>query len=251
MGYNQDMRNGEQLSNNPFEAAMWRAFKNGDFDDIVKRYEEMGYGGQTPVPHEVIKGLPNGEVKLNENCTEYIKVAMEYTQAIKKELPFVMIGETDGESNTVNFDKFYTVGPEDVPKLAAQECDPNLVFERNAGLVGDFKDAIAHTNGVGSHAVFCFGHTHPDLTDYYGTYDTQDLRNIIQHDDSIDGVRRSVGDDRAQVMDCVVMANGDVDFMFFDKNVEEFYKIKKVVGKTESGQSEEMQNYQFKTPLPR
>ena len=230
---------------------MRRAFANGDFADIVARYEEMGYGGQTPVPHECIQSLPNGEVVLDQTCTEYIKVAMEYTRQAKKELPFVMIGATDGESNTVKFDSFYTVTPDDIPGLSAQECDPNLVFTRNPQLVQDFKDAIVRANGNGSRAVMCFGHTHPDLTSYYGTYDTQDLRNTIQHDDAIDNVRRSAGDDRAQVVDCVAMANGDVDFMFFDKNVEMFYKVKRVVGTDAAGGSEEMQNYQFKTPLPR
>ncbi len=233
-----------------FERKMRRAFENGTFADIVTEYEKMGFGGQTPVPHECISELPSGKVELDENCTEFMELMLEFTKNARKEIPFMLIGRTDGETNVIRFEKFYTVGAEDMSKLQQQECDPNLVFAANDEMVGDFKATIKSANEVGDRAIMCFGHTHPNCTAYYGTYDTADLRNVIQHDDSIDGVRRSVGDSRAQTVDCVITADGDMDFMFFDEGTEQFYKIGEVSGVGRDGTVQEMQNYSFRTPLP-
>lgn len=245
------MRNGERMGDDArYDRLLRRAFENSSISDLVAPYEAMGYGDMTPIPHEIISEMPNGRILLNNNCVEYLKMMLEVTQLKRAEVPFVLIGETAGDTNKVLFDDFYTIGSESASKLEDAQCDVQMVINKHEELVPNFKERIREMQrkGDGSRAIICFGHTHPRLGFYYGTYSMGDYKNVIQFDDSIKWVRRAVGDDRAQTLGCMVAANGDIDFMFYDRNVINFYKFTDVRGMNSRNEEEILQSYTFNTP---
>lgn len=94
------MRNGEfARRRDPYEVELQKVFERNGISDLVARYEEMGYGGMTPIPHEIINEMPNGRILLGNNCAEYLKMMIEVTQQRRVEVPFIMIGETVYDTN--------------------------------------------------------------------------------------------------------------------------------------------------------
>ena len=247
------MRNGEfARQRDPYEVELQEVFERNGISDLVARYEEMGYGGMTPIPHEIINEMPNSRILLGNNCTEYLKMMVEVTQQRRVEVPFIMIGETVYDTNEVLFDDFYTVRESSASRLEEMACDIQTVLDEHEELEPNFKKRIKalQKRNDGSRAIICFGHTHPNRSAYYGTYSKEDFKNIIQYDDSIGQARSSAGDDRAQTLGCMVAANGDVDFMFYDRAVSNFYKFKSVAGRKLDGRVERFQSYSFRTPMP-
>lgn len=219
---------------------------------MLPPYEAMGYGDMTPIPHEIINEMPDNRILMGYDCAEYMNMILEVTQLKRVEVPFVLIGETVGDTNKVMFDKFYTLREEDVGRLASGACDVQMVIDGHEELVPNFKERIASMveQADGSRAIICFGHTHPQSSPWYGTYSEADYKGVIEFGDSIDPARRSVGDNRSQTLGCVIMANGDVDFMFYDRSAVNFYKFTNVSRMNAEGGEEELRNYTFKTPLP-
>ena len=247
------MRNGEfARREDSYEAKLRMTFENNRISDLVASYEEMGYGGMTPIPHEIINEMPDGHILLSDNCAEYIKIMIEATQLRGVEVPFVMIGETVYDTNKVLFDDFYTIKGDSASRLEEMSCDIQTVLDEHEELEPNFTERIRalQKRNDGSRVIICFGHTHPNRSAYYGTYSKEDFKNIIQYDDSIERARSSVGDDRAQTLGCMVAANGDVDFMFYDRTATNFYKFTSVAGRKSDGRVERFQSYSFRTPMP-
>ena len=248
-----NMRNGEFAGQrDPYEVELQKVFERNDISDLVACYEEMGHDGMTPIPHEIINEMPNGRILLGNNCAEYLKIMIEVTRQRGVEVPFVMIGETVYDTNKVLFDDFYTVREDSASRLEETSCDIQTVLNEHEELEPNFKERIKalQKRNDGSRAIICFGHTHPNRSAYYGTYSKEDFKNIIQYDDSIGRARSSVGDDRAQTLGCMVAANGDVDFMFYDRTTTNFYKFTSVAGRKSDGGVEGFRSYSFRTPLP-
>ena len=247
------MRNGEHIrGDSGYDEKLRRVFEKNGISDLVAPYKEMGYGDMTPIPHEIINEMPNGRIILNNNCAEYLKVLLEVTQRERVEAPFVLIGETVGDTNKVLFNDFYTIGDNRANQLENAACDVQMVIDDHVELVPNFKERIREIRGRNDNgrAIICFGHTHPESSSYYGTYSMEDYKNVIQFDDSIGPARHAVGDERSQTLGCMLAANGDVDFMFYDRAAENFYKFTDVERFNPNGEVEGLQCYTFSTPLP-
>lgn len=267
-------RTGATYEENPQQKAeaelqeVFRSFEGEDDDrrGIVPAYEAMGLGDMTPIPHVIFDELLNNRILMSYDCAERMDIMLDVTREKGVEVPFVLIGEQAKKTNYVMFNEFYSV--KNNSGLTWNECDFKKVTDANVGLVGSFKkriEAVAKMHD-GSRAIICFGHTHPeDRSIYYGTYSRGDLRNLIQYDDSIAKVKREMKDDDnisaevkremedngPQTLSCVIAANGDMDFMFYDHDDRNFYKFTNVLRMTDDGSKEMLQNYTFKTPLPR
>ena len=226
---------------------------------IVAFCERKWHGeDMTPIPHEIFRELPDNRILMTNKCANRMKGILELTKLEEVEVPFVLIGETEGDTNMVLFDAFYTITTaESVDDLKDNECDINMVERQNGDLIPNFEDRIKEVAKLddGSRAIICFGHTHPAKGDYYGTYSRGDLRNLIQYDDSIAKVRQKMKDNRSQTLSCVIAANGDMDFMFYDHdyNHRNFFKFTNVLGMNSNDiddGAEMLQNYTFITPPP-
>ncbi len=265
-------RTGATYEENPQQKAeaelqeVFRSFERPEDDRraIVPAYEAMGLGDMTPIPHIIFDELPNNRILMSYDCAERMNIMLDVTREKGVEVPFVLIGEQAKKTNYVMFNEFYSV--KNNSGLTWNECDFEKVTDANVGLVGSFKkriEAVAKMHD-GSRAIICFGHTHPAKGDYYGTYSRGDLRNLIQYDDSIAKVKREMKDDdnipaevkremednSPQTLSCVIMANGDMDFLFYDHGRKNFYKFTNVLRMNDDGNKEMLQNYTFITPPP-
>ena len=210
----------------------------------------MGLGDMTPISHVIFDELLDNRILMSYDCAERMNIMLDVTRDKGVEVPFVLIGEQAKKTNYVMFDEFYSV--KNNSGLTWNECDFEKVMDANVGLVGSFKkriEAVAKMHD-GSRAIICFGHTHPAVSDYYGTYSRADLRNLIQYDDSIADIKKDMKDNRSQTLSCVIMANGDMDFLFYDHEKKNFYKFTNVLGMNSNDindGAEMLQNYTFKT----
>lgn len=238
------------------EAELQEVFRSFEQDPlrrgIVPAFEELGYGDMTPIPHEIFDELPDNHILMTNDCVKGMEDILGSTISHNVEVPFVLIGETEGNTNKVFFDKIYTIPKKLIKGLEGKECDINMVERENRDLIPNFEDRIEEVAKLddGSRAIICFGHTHPAKGGYYGTYSRADLRNLIQYDDSIAKVRQKMKDNRSQTLSCVIAANGDMDFMFYDHDDRNFYKFTNVLGMNSNDindGAEMLQNYTFKT----
>ena len=266
-------RTGATYEENPqqkAEAELQEVFRSFEQDPlrrgIVPAFEELGYGDMTPIPHEIFDELPDNHILMTNDCVKGMEDILGSTISHNVEVPFVLIGETEGNTNKVFFDKIYTIPKKLIKGLEGKECNINMVERENRDLIPNFEDRIEEVAKLddGSRAIICFGHTHPARGGYYGTYSRADLRNLIQYDDSIAQVKREMKDNDdipvevkreienngPQTLSCVIAANGDMDFMFYDHERKNFYKFTNVLGMNSNDindGAEMLQNYTFKT----
>ena len=217
-------------------------------DEIVRDYARFGWGNATPIPHEIIPDLPNGDVKLSNIIHGFTNALLYHTRKHETEVPFVLLGYAEQGTNHIVLDNF----EEDYARseLDRTSADTNSIFRNEEKM--DRMIEIVEANSRRGDPIVCLGHTHPAVTYFYDTTDLGDLYALVDIDS--DGepqrlgrcMRRRSGCPNLQFIQGTIIANGDVNFMFYDKNYQEFFKIPSVRGTY----GQRIPSYSLRTPQP-
>lgn len=219
-------------------------------DEIVRDYARFGWGNATPIPHEIIPDLPYGDVKLSNIIHGFTNALLHHTRTEETEVPFVLLGYAEKGTNHIVLDNFEEDYDKSKSKFDRRSSDQNSIIGNKEKM--DRMIEIVEANSQRGDPIVCLGHTHPAVTYFYDTTDLADLYALVDIDS--DGepqrlggyMRRCSGCPNLQFIQGTIIANGDVNFMFYDKNYQEFFKIPSVRGTY----GQRIPSYSLRTPQP-
>lgn len=219
-------------------------------DEIVRDYARFGWGNATPIPHEIIPDLPYGDVKLSNIIHGFTNALLRHTRTEGTEVPFFLLGYAEKGTNHIVLNNFEEDYDKSKSKFDRRSSDQNSIIRNKEKM--DRMIEIVEANSRRGDPIVCLGHTHPAVTYFYDTTDLGDLYALVDIDS--DGepqrlgrcMRRRSGCPNLQFIQGTIIANGDVNFMFYDKNYQEFFKIPSVRGTY----GQRIPSYSLRTPQP-
>lgn len=177
----------------------------------AQNFQKYNYGDMTPVNNALINNMPGGVIVLTDSVYQMLTDIQYLTVTGKKEFPFFLYGKETGD-NQIVFDQFFTQSP------SVQETSASYGSQMVTDLTKKISEKPSDKLVVGK------GHSHPPIGDFYENFSVGDLAGDIQFTES----NRVFSDGMAETVSCVVTPSGDINFVYYDRNVQNFYRFTNV-----------------------
>ena len=172
-------------------------------------FENYGpWGEETPINKDIINDMPKAKIILTREVYEWLLAIQEETLSSNQEFPFLLYGY-EREKNQIEFSEFMSSSSERQSSVA--------VFDSN--MQQDLQNKInANKN---RNFVVCHGHSHTMIGDFCENFSLGDFMTYMEMNES-NGVFKNK---EVELTGCVVTPSGDINFIFYDNQVQNFYRF--------------------------
>ncbi len=181
------------------------------------------YGDSMPINSDIINDIPdnNAKIILSDKVYNFLLVVQDVTKEEGKEIPFYLYGE-EIDNNIIFFNDYkYDSGGNNV----RQETEAEFTKEMNDDLI------IKLNNNLNNGFVVCHGHSHPKIGNFHQNFSLGDFVAYIQMNQE----NKAFKDKQVDLMGCLVTCTGDINFVFYDNFVDNFYRFTNVYVARENG----------------
>lgn len=166
------------------------------------------FGEMTPINSAIVTDIPNGQVILSEDVYQFLRAVCEVTNEERKEIPFFLYGY-ETQPNVVEFSEVYT--------SSDNRFSSEATF--NSDMVQNLSKRMQ--SSLNTNLVVCHGHSHPPIGDVHEKFSLGDFASYMEMCDANPAFRNH----QVDLMGCLVTSSGDINFVFYDNKVENFYRF--------------------------
>lgn len=175
-------------------------------------FNNYGYcDEETPINKDIINDMPKAKIILTREVYNWLLAIQEATLSSDKEFPFLLYGY-EREKNQIEFS--------DIMPFSSNRQSRVAVFDSN--MQQDLQNKInANKN---RNFVVCHGHSHPLKGNFYENFSLGDFMAYMEMNES-NGVFKNK---EVELTGCVVTPSGDINFVYYDNHVKNFYRFTNV-----------------------
>ncbi len=169
------------------------------------------YGEIAPINSSIINNMPNAKIVLSEDIYDHLIAVQDITVTVNKEFPFFLYGK-ETSPNTIEFNEF----------ISASNDRRNTSCSFNDAMKNSLQHKIDENlnNGL----VVCYGHSHPPLGPFHQNFSLGDFVSLMSmNEDNPVFKNRQV-----ELTGCLVTSTGDINFIFYDNQNQNFYRFTNV-----------------------
>lgn len=188
------------------------AYHKKNFDDYAS------YGESAPINSDIINNMPNAVIILTDEVYGALLGIRDVTVETNKEVPFFLYGKETSQ-NIIEFNELMTASDE----RQTTEADYNDV------MVKDLQDKIS--KNLNNNFVVSHGHSHPPIGPFYENFSLGDFISYIQMNLDNEPFKKN----QIELTGCLVTPSGDINFVFYDNQRNNFYRFTNLYKKNKDG----------------
>lgn len=194
------------------------------------------YGEMTPINSNIINNMPNSKIILSTDVYNFLLAIQEVTNIKGKEIPFFLYGK-EIRHNIIEFNEIMTHNNNNRKTNEAS-------FDQH--MRKDLENKI--NNNLNANLVVGHGHSHPPIGDFHENFSLGDFASYMQMNQE----NKVFKTKQSELVGCLVTSTGDINFVFYDNQSNNFYRFTNVYVKDENdnlkpincyGLNQEQQNY--------
>ena len=169
------------------------------------------YGEMTPINSEIINDMPNAEIILSEQVYEMLLAVQDVTNETNQEFPFFLYGK-EISNNQIEFTEF----------ISSSNNRQNVEASFNQTMINNLQNRI--NGNLNNGLVVCHGHSHPPIGSFHQNFSLGDFISYMQmnQDNSV------FKNKQVELTSCLVTSTGDMNFVFYDNQSDNFYRFTNV-----------------------
>lgn len=169
------------------------------------------YGEMAPINSSIINNMPNSQIILSEQVYEMLLAVQEVTNSTNQEFPFFLYGKEIG-NNVIEFNEF----------MSSSNNRQNAEANFNRDMIENLQNRINGNLNTG--LVVCHGHSHPPIGDLHQNFSLGDFTSYMQMNLDNSVFRNK----QVELTSCLVTSTGDINFVFYDNQSNNFYRFTNV-----------------------
>ena len=177
----------------------------------AQNFQRYNYGQMTPINNALLNNMPNGVIILSTAVYEKLTDIQYVTTESRKEVPFFLYGKETG-NNQIVFDELQL--------QAVSEQETSVSY--GEGMIR-YLDKKIKENPSGE-VIVGKGHSHPPIGEFFENFSIGDLAGDIQFTEG----NKVFSSGMAETVSCVVTPSGDINFVYYDRNAQNFYRFTNV-----------------------
>ncbi len=186
-------------------------------------------GDMAPINSAIISDIPFGQVILSNEVYQFLNAVCDVTNEDRKEIPFFLYGY-ETQPNVVEFSEAYTSSDDRHSTMATFNSD----------MVHNLGERMRES--LNTKLVVCHGHSHPPIGDVHENFSLGDFASYVEMNEENSVFR----DHQVDLMGCLVTSSGDINFVFYDNLVENFYRFTEVYVKENDNSLRPVNTYGLK-----
>ena len=191
-----------------------------------QNFDAYGYYGEmTPINSSIVMDMP-ATVVLSSSVYDALKTIRDVTNETNQEFAFFLYGQ-EIQDNVIEFTRFVTSG------MNRQSTEAS--FDQT--LVNDLQNQIGNNRNNGF--VVAHGHSHPPIGQYYENFSLGDFASYMQMNENNSTFKNR----EVELVGCLVVPSGDINFVFYDNVNKNFYRITNVYVKNMDGSYSPVNTY--------
>ena len=169
------------------------------------------YREMTPINSDIINYMPNAEIILNEQVYEMLLAVQDVTNETNQEFPFFLYGK-EISNNQIEFTEF----------ISSSNNRQNAEASFNQTMINNLQNRI--NGNLNNGLVVCHGHSHPPIGGFHQNFSLGDFISYMQmnQDNSV------FKNKQVELTSCLVTSTGDINFVFYDNQSDNFYRFTNV-----------------------
>ena len=198
-----------------------------------KNFEDYAsFGESTPINSDIINNMPNAVIILTDEVYETLLSIKDVTVKTNKEIPFLLYGRETSQ-NIIEFDQLITSGSN----------RKNTEASFTAEMVNDLQDKV--NKNLNNNFVVSHGHSHPPIGSFYENFSLGDFTSYIQMNLDNEPFKKK----QIELTGCLVTPSGDINFVFYDNQRNNFYRFTNLYKKNKEGKLIPINCYKQKKEL--
>ena len=183
-----------------------------------QNFSTFNYGEMTPINSDIIVNMPNARIILSEKVHESLLATKDVTVLKNVEIPFFLCG--DEAYNEIIFNE--CIIDENILSGVNSQTEANFSNEMLNRLQEKIeKNTIEENTNNEYKFVVCHGHSHPPIGDFYQNFSLGDFTSYIEMNQE----NPVFNDKKVELVGCVVTADEDINFVFYDNIKNNFYRF--------------------------
>ena len=169
------------------------------------------YGEMTPINSNIINNMPNAKIILSDQVYEMLLAIQDVTNETYQEIPFFLYGK-ETSNNQIEFTEF----------VSSSNNRQNAEASFNQTMINNLQNRIKGNLNKG--LVVCHGHSHPPIGSFHQNFSLGDFISYMQmnQDNSV------FKNKQVELTSCLVTSTGDINFVFYDNQSDNFYRFTNV-----------------------
>lgn len=169
------------------------------------------YGEMTPINSDIINNIPASQIILSEEVYEMLLVVQDVTNSTNQEFPFFLYGKEVAD-NIIEFNEF----------MSSSNNRQNVEANFNANMIENLQKKV--NGNLNNGFVVCHGHSHPPIGGFHQNFSLGDFTSYMQMNQDNPVFRNK----QVELTSCLVTSTGDINFVFYDNQSNNFYRFTNV-----------------------
>ena len=169
------------------------------------------YGEMTPINSDIINNIPASQIILSEEVYEMLLAVQDVTNATNQEFPFFLYGK-EVANNIIEFNEF----------MSSSNNRQSVEANFNANMIENLQKKV--NDNLNNGFVVCHGHSHPPIGGFHQNFSLGDFTSYMQMNQDNPVFRNK----QVELTSCLVTSTGDINFVFYDNQSNNFYRFTNV-----------------------
>lgn len=175
------------------------------------------YGEMTPINSDIINNIPASQIILSEEVYEMLLAVQDVTNSTNQEFPFFLYGK-EVASNIIGFNEF----------MSSSNNRQSVEASFNANMIENLQKKV--NGNLNNGFVVCHGHSHPPIGSFHQNFSLGDFTSYMQMNQDNPVFKTK----QVELTSCLVTSTGDINFVFYDNQSNNFYRFTNVFVKDKS-----------------
>lgn len=195
----------------------------------AKNFQDYSSLGESaPINSDIINNMPNAKIILSEEVYEMLQAVQYATAESNQEFPFFLYGKETGY-NQIEFNQF----------ISSSGSRQSAVASFDDKMTGDLTNKLRANQDNGF--VVCHGHSHPPIGSLHENFSLGDFTSYMQMNQDNEVFKNK----HAELTGCLVTNSGDINFVYYDSQSNNFYRFTNVYVKSNSQELEPVNCYKL------
>lgn len=169
------------------------------------------YGEMTPINSDIINNMPSSRIILSEDVYEMLLAVCDATNSTNQEFPFFLYGK-ETANNQVEFTEF----------ISSSNNRQSTEAGFNQAMINNLQNRI--NGNLNNGLVVCNGHSHPPIGSFHQNFSLGDFITYMRMNQENSVFKNK----QVELIGCLVTSTGDVNFVFYDNQSDNFYRFTNV-----------------------
>ena len=169
------------------------------------------YDEETPINKDIINDMSQAKIILTREVYERLLAIQEVTLLTNQEFPFFLYGY-ENVRNQIEFKEF----------MSSSANRQSNAANFNSQMQKDLMNKINKNSN--NNFVVCHGHSHPPIGEFFENFSLGDFMTYMEMNESNIVFKNK----EVELTGCVVTPSGDINFVYYDNQVKNFYRFTNV-----------------------